>query len=109
MNHISEEAVHPTERYSRPRHCQLVVATHSPILLALPGAVIYQIGEAGEIQRIGYDQALPVAAHSRVSGRSREVLALPAHRRRARRGWRLTQRDNHAFIIVAQGKRHIRQ
>lgn len=50
--------------------CQLVVATHSPILLALPGAVIYQIGEAGEIQRIGYDQALPVQL-------TREFLGAP--------------------------------
>lgn len=39
---------------------QIVVATHSPILLALPGATIYEIAEDGEIERVDYDQALPV-------------------------------------------------
>lgn len=39
---------------------QIVVATHSPILLALPGATIYEIAETGEIEPIDYDQALPV-------------------------------------------------
>jgi predicted ATPase len=40
--------------------CQVVVATHSPILLALPDALIYEIGEDGRIERVDYDQALPV-------------------------------------------------
>ncbi|TCP57460.1 putative AbiEii toxin of type IV toxin-antitoxin system [Tamaricihabitans halophyticus] len=40
--------------------CQIVVATHSPILLALPGATIYEIDEDGAIERVGYDEALPV-------------------------------------------------
>lgn len=40
--------------------CQIVVATHSPILPALPGATIYEIAETGEIERVEYDQALPV-------------------------------------------------
>jgi predicted ATPase len=40
--------------------CQIVVATHSPILLALPGATIYEIDEDGQIERVDYDQALPV-------------------------------------------------
>jgi predicted ATPase len=40
--------------------CQIVVATHSPILLALPGATIYEISETGEIERMAYDEALPV-------------------------------------------------
>ncbi len=40
--------------------CQIVVATHSPILLALPGATIYEIAEDGEITAVDYDQALPV-------------------------------------------------
>lgn len=35
-------------------------ATHSPILLALPGATIYGIAETGQIERVDYDQALPV-------------------------------------------------
>jgi predicted ATPase len=50
--------------------CQIVVATHSPILLALPGATIYQIGETGEIERMDYDQALPVRL-------TREFLSAP--------------------------------
>lgn len=41
-------------------HCQFVVATHSPILLSLPGAVIYEITDDGEIRSVSYDQALPV-------------------------------------------------
>lgn len=40
--------------------CQIVVATHSPILLALPGATICEIAETGEITRVAYDEALPV-------------------------------------------------
>jgi predicted ATPase len=40
---------------------QFVVATHSPILLAVPGARILQIDTDGEIERVGYDEADPVA------------------------------------------------
>jgi predicted ATPase len=40
--------------------CQLVVATHSPILLALPGATILEIGDDGSVDRVGYDEAQPV-------------------------------------------------
>jgi predicted ATPase len=36
---------------------QLVVATHSPILLAVPGARILQIDPDGEIEQVHYDQA----------------------------------------------------
>ncbi|MGH3950150.1 MAG: AAA family ATPase [Pseudonocardiaceae bacterium] len=50
--------------------CQIVVATHSPILLALPGAAIYEIGEDGAIEPVDYDQARPV-------GLTREFLAAP--------------------------------
>lgn len=39
---------------------QIVVATHSPVLTALPAATIYEIGEDGSFTRVGYDQALPV-------------------------------------------------
>ncbi|MEV6554182.1 hypothetical protein AB0M22_00580 [Nocardia sp. NPDC051756] len=42
------------------RGCQFVVATHSPILLALPGATIYEIAEDGDIAEVAFDQALPV-------------------------------------------------
>jgi len=38
---------------------QFVVATHSPIVLAYPGAVIYECG-AGGVERIEYDDAEPV-------------------------------------------------
>lgn len=41
--------------------CQFVVATHSPILLAVPGARILQIDGDGAIERVGYDEAEPVA------------------------------------------------
>ena len=40
--------------------CQFVVATHSPILLALPGARIYEISDDGHVERVDYDDALPV-------------------------------------------------
>ena len=40
---------------------QFVVATHSPVLLALPGAGILQLEQAGP-RRVGYDEALPVEA-----------------------------------------------
>jgi predicted ATPase len=42
------------------QRCQFVVATHSPILLALPGATIYEVGEDGQITEVAYDDALPV-------------------------------------------------
>ncbi len=38
---------------------QFVVATHSPILLAYPGATIYECGEDG-LTRVDYDDAGPV-------------------------------------------------
>jgi predicted ATPase len=50
--------------------CQIVVATHSPILLALPHATIYEIGEDGAIEAVDYDQALPVRL-------TRDFLAAP--------------------------------
>lgn len=40
--------------------CQFVVATHSPILLAAPGARILQIDADGQVEQVGYDQAEPV-------------------------------------------------
>jgi predicted ATPase len=43
------------------QRCQFVVATHSPILLALPGATILQIGEDGAVEQVDYDSAVPVA------------------------------------------------
>jgi len=49
---------------------QFVVATHSPILLALPGATIYEIAEDGQIERVDYDRALPVRL-------TRDFLAAP--------------------------------
>lgn len=41
--------------------CQFVIATHSPILLAVPGARILQIDDDGEIEQVEYDQADPVS------------------------------------------------
>jgi predicted ATPase len=40
---------------------QFVIATHSPILLAVPGARILQIYEDGAIEQVDYDTAGPVA------------------------------------------------
>lgn len=39
--------------------CQVIVATHSPILLALPGASIQQLDEDG-LRTVSYDEAAPV-------------------------------------------------
>jgi len=50
--------------------CQVVAATHSPILLALPGATIYEIDDDGEISPTDYDHALPVRL-------TRDFLASP--------------------------------
>ncbi|MFE2489450.1 AAA family ATPase [Streptomyces mirabilis] len=41
--------------------CQFVVATHSPILLAMPDARILQIESGGTIEQVEYEQAEPVA------------------------------------------------
>lgn len=40
--------------------CQFVVATHSPILLALPGATVLEIDADGALHRVDYDDAQPV-------------------------------------------------
>ncbi|MBV9314873.1 MAG: AAA family ATPase [Pseudonocardia sp.] len=40
---------------------QFVVATHSPMLLAVPGARILQIDQTGRIDRVDYDEADPVS------------------------------------------------
>ena len=53
------------------QQCQLVVATHSPVLLALPGATIYEIDDDGAVERVDYDDALPVRL-------TRSFLADPA-------------------------------
>jgi predicted ATPase len=52
------------------RNCQVVIATHSPVLLALPGATILQIDDDGSVARIPFDEALPVRL-------TREFLADP--------------------------------
>lgn len=49
---------------------QLIVATHSPVLLALPGASILEIAEDGSITPVDYDDALPVRL-------TRDFLAAP--------------------------------
>lgn len=40
--------------------CQFIVATHSPILLACPGATIWEIERDGSVESVEYDMALPV-------------------------------------------------
>lgn len=40
---------------------QFVVATHSPILLSVPGATILEIDQDGYLQTVDYDTAMPVA------------------------------------------------
>ena len=42
------------------QHSQFVIATHSPILLAVPGATILQIDSQGSIEPVSYDEAEPV-------------------------------------------------
>jgi predicted ATPase len=49
---------------------QFVVATHSPILLAVPNARILEINASGTITRVSYDEAQPVAL-------TRSFLAAP--------------------------------
>ena len=51
-------------------NCQLLVATHSPILLALPGATILEIADDGDVDAVDFDQALPVRL-------TRDFLAAP--------------------------------
>ncbi|MFE0510120.1 AAA family ATPase [Streptomyces sp. NPDC058964] len=49
---------------------QFLVATHSPILLALPNATILEIADDGTVERTDFDRALPVHM-------TREFLATP--------------------------------
>ncbi|KKO79592.1 AAA family ATPase [Corynebacterium striatum] len=51
------------------RGAQFIIATHSPILLAAPGANIVELGESG-FEKIPFDQAEPVVA-------TRELLDAP--------------------------------
>ena len=51
--------------------CQLLVATHSPVLLALPGATIFELDDHGQLNHVGYDEALPVRL-------TRDFLANPS-------------------------------
>jgi len=50
---------------------QFLIATHSPVLLAVPGARILEIDEEGSIGPVDYDDALPVRT-------TRRFLADPA-------------------------------
>jgi predicted ATPase len=52
------------------RGCQFLIATHSPILLAVPGARILAVDDEGRIRRVDYDEAEPVAL-------TRDFLAAP--------------------------------
>lgn len=52
------------------RGSQFIIATHSPILLALPGATIFAIDDDGQIERVAYDDAPPVRM-------TRDFLAAP--------------------------------
>lgn len=53
------------------RHnCQVIVATHSPVLLALPGATILELDDDGGVGPVHFDDALPVRL-------TREFLAEP--------------------------------
>jgi predicted ATPase len=40
--------------------CQMIIATHSPILLALPGATILEVEDGGQLSQVDYASALPV-------------------------------------------------
>jgi predicted ATPase len=42
------------------QECQIIVATHSPILLALPGATIFEVSDSGTIEAVRFDDAMPV-------------------------------------------------
>ena len=50
---------------------QFLVATHSPVLLAVPGARILEITDDGTLEPVSYDDALPVRS-------TRRFLADPA-------------------------------
>jgi predicted ATPase len=56
--------------YRERGHAQFIMATHSPILMALPGAQVFNFGEAG-IEETAYEQT----AHFRLY---REFMADPA-------------------------------
>ena len=47
------------------QQCQFLIATHSPILLAVPDARILQIADDGTLEPVAYDDALPVRATRR--------------------------------------------
>lgn len=53
------------------RGAQFLIATHSPILLAVPNARIMEIAADGTVDAVSYDDALPVRA-------TRRFLADPA-------------------------------
>lgn len=44
---------------------QFIIATHSPLLMAMPGAVIYELSETG-VHRVDYDDVAHVALYRRI-------------------------------------------
>jgi predicted ATPase len=58
------------DEYRRRGHAQFILATHSPILMALPGAQVFSFGDAG-IEETSYEQT----AHYRLY---RDFLADPS-------------------------------
>lgn len=58
---------------------QFLIATHSPVLLAVPDARILEIGDDGSIEPVSFDDALPVRS-------TRRFLADPAAAVRATLG-----------------------
>ncbi len=66
--------------------CQLLIATHSPVLLALPGATILEVGDDGDLRRTEYDDALPVRLTRDFLAHPHIYFAPPRQQRRARRG-----------------------
>ena len=47
------------------QEAQFIVATHSPLLMAMPGAVIYELSETG-VRRVDYDEVAHVSLYRRI-------------------------------------------
>jgi predicted ATPase len=54
--------------------CQFIIATHAPILLAYPGAWIYELDERG-LRRVAYDDASTVRTTREFLARTEAMLA----------------------------------
>ena len=86
--------------------CQVIVATHSPIVAAVPGARILELGDWG-IRPARWEELEVVQSLADVPQRPRAFPALPAGRRFRRRVIRSRARARYGVAALPGGRRRM--